>query len=613
MTQSERYDVVVIGSGHAGIEAALAAAKLGCRTLIATINIDNIGLMPCNPSIGGPAKGQIVAEIDALGGEMGRAADETHIQLKVLNRSRGPAVQCLRSQNDKQHYNQYMKSRVFSQANLDVRQTMIQSLIIEMGAVIGCITELGKQIYASCIVITTGTFLNGQMHIGLNSFSGGRVGELAAQSLSDSFRKHLRLGRLKTGTPPRLDARSIDFSALTVQPGDKEFLHFSFRTPFSTRYQNQVDCYLTRTTLATHEIILKNLDRSPMYTNVIQGIGPRYCPSIEDKVVRFSDKDTHQIFIEPEGRFTNEIYPQGLNTSLPEDVQEDMLKTMPGLAEVKILKPGYAVEYDFVYPDQLHHTLETKPLKNLFLAGQINGTSGYEEAAGQGIIAGINAALKAQSRPPFILTREDSYIGTMIDDLITKAIFEPYRMLTSRSEYRLILRQDNATQRLSEKAHEIGMLTDDEINIIRKRTTTIKSIISRWKNENATHSHALRYGLNKKQSLYDLLKRPEINIDDIDPSIPEDTRLLFQCAATEIKYEGYLAKQQREIDKLKRLQTRTIPKDLNYNLILGLRNECREKLSMQRPLTIGESMRIAGVNPADIMIIIGYMDYHGIK
>lgn len=613
MAHTESFDVIVVGSGHAGIEAALAAAKLGCKTLMATINIDNIGLMPCNPSIGGPAKGQIVGEIDALGGEMGYAADATHIQLKILNRSRGPAVQCLRSQNDKRDYNQHMKTRVFAQSNLDVRQVAIDALLIENNIVKGCVTTLGKTLYATCVVITTGTFLNGRMHVGLQSFKGGRIGEMSSESLSDSFRKYLTLGRLKTGTPPRLDARSIDFGVLAVQPGDPEFLHFSFRTPFSTKYKDQVDCYLTRTTPETHKIILSNLDRSPMYTNVIQGVGPRYCPSIEDKVVRFADKESHQIFIEPEGRHTHEIYPQGLNTSLPEDVQESLLKSMPGLSSVKILKPGYAVEYDFVHPSQLHHTLETKPLKNLYLAGQINGTSGYEEAAGQGIIAGINAGLRAQNRPAFVLTREESYIGTMIDDLINKEIFEPYRMLTSRSEYRLLLRQDNATRRLSEKAHEIGMLTDDEIHAIRFNAQEIEAIKTKWRNATTNQTQMSAHKIATKQSLYDFIKRPEIGIDDIEPNIPEANRERFLAAATEIKYEGYLFKQQREVEKLKRLQGRVIPDGLAYLEIQGLRNECREKLRTHRPKTIGDAMRIAGVNPADIMIVIGYMDYHGIK
>jgi len=606
---SQHYDVIVIGSGHAGIEAALAASKLGCSTLMATINIDNIGLMPCNPSIGGPAKGQIVGEIDALGGEMGKAADATHIQLKILNRSRGPAVQCLRSQNDKRDYNDHMKRRVFSQANLDVRQTMIHSLIIENNEVIGCVTDLGKPLYAKAVVITTGTFLNGNMHIGLQSFKGGRIGESSAESLSDSFRKHLRLGRLKTGTPPRLDSRSIDFGVMTVQPGDKEFLHFSFTTPYSEKYKNQVDCFLTRTTPETHKIILANLDRSPMYANVIQGVGPRYCPSIEDKVVRFADKESHQIFIEPEGRNTNEIYPQGLNTSLPEDVQEALLKSMPGLSAVKILKPGYAVEYDFVYPDQLYPTLETRPLKNLFLAGQINGTSGYEEAAGQGIIAGINAGLRATQKPPLILTREDSYIGTMIDDLITKNIYEPYRMLTSRSEYRLILRQENAIFRLSETAYKVGMLTEEEIGIVREKKASVDHLISRWKTQSTTPEQMKKYGLSTKIHVADLLKRPEVNVLEMTDTapLPQDQEI-HTIASTEIKYEGYLTKQRREIEKLQRFDQREIPDHLNLDTIMGLRKESREKLKKFKPKTLHDAKKIAGVNPADIMILVAHMD-----
>jgi len=604
----EQYEVIVVGSGHAGVEAALAASKMGCKVLMATINVDNIGLMPCNPSIGGPAKGQIVGEIDALGGEMGLAADATHIQLKILNRSRGPAVQCLRSQNDKRQYNAYMKRRVFAQDNLDVEQTMIEGLIIENDQVLGCVTQLGKPIYANAVVITTGTFLNGQMHVGLNATAGGRVAEISAISLPESFRKYLKMGRLKTGTPPRLNSRSIDFSKMTIQPGDSEFLRFSFRTPYSEKFKNQIDCYLTRTTEKTHQIILGNLDRSPMYTNVIQGRGPRYCPSIEDKVVRFADKLSHQIFIEPEGLDTNEIYPQGMNTSLPEDVQLAMLRSMPGLEAVKIIKPGYAVEYDFVYPNQLLPTLETTPLKNLFLAGQINGTSGYEEAAGQGIIAGINAALRAKGQPGFTLSREESYIGTMIDDLIHKDIVEPYRMLTSRSEYRLVLRQDNAPFRLSEKAYSIGMLTDAEIEIVRARRNAVTALIHRWKKEKADDNLRSEWGVSDKLTIADCIKRTNFT-PRTDSNNPLDIEI-NRMAAVEIIYEGYLTKQQKEIEKLEKMHTRVIPPTVSYLEIEGLRKESREKLEASRPLTIGAAKQLSGVNPADILILVAYLERH---
>jgi len=608
---TSHYDVIVIGSGHAGIEAALAASKLGCSTLLATINVDNIGLMPCNPSIGGPAKGQIVSEIDALGGEMGLAADATHIQLKILNRSRGPAVQCLRSQNDKRAYNDYMKRRVFQQDHLDVEQTLIDGLIIIDDTVTGCITHLGKAIYAKAVVITTGTFLNGKMHVGLTATSGGRVAEISAVSLPESFRKYLRMGRLKTGTPPRLNRRSIDFTKMTVQPGDNEFLRFSFRTPYSEKFKNQIDCYLTRTTTATHHIILNNLDRSPMYTKVIQGLGPRYCPSIEDKVVRFADKPSHQIFIEPEGIDCNEIYPQGMNTSLPEDVQLAMLRTMPGLEDVKIIKPGYAVEYDFVYPDQLLPTLETKPLRNLFLAGQINGTSGYEEAAGQGIIAGINAGLRALNRPGFTLSREDSYIGTMIDDLIHKEIIEPYRMLSSRSEYRLILRQENAPFRLSEKAHSIGMISTDDLTVVQTKKDAIKSLIARWKKESASPEQLHHWNLTEKITIFDLIKRTNADLFATAAigDNPAETEIK-RMAAIEIVYEGYLSKQQKEIEKLQKMQNRVIPTTIRYAAIDGLRKESREKLEKFRPVTIGDAKKLAGVNPADVLILVAHIERH---
>jgi tRNA uridine 5-carboxymethylaminomethyl modification enzyme len=605
----EYYDVIVIGSGHAGIEAALASAKLGCATLMATINVDNIGLMPCNPSIGGPAKGQIVGEIDALGGEMGRAADATHIQLKILNRSRGPAVQCLRSQNDKRAYNDHMKQRVFNQPNLDVQQAQIVGLLIENNEVVGCVTELGKQLFAKAVVITTGTFLNGKMHIGLQTSIGGRVAEISAVSLPESFRRYLRMGRLKTGTPPRLNKLSIDFGKMTVQPGDNEFLRFSFTTPYSEKFKNQVNCYLTRTTTETHNIILNNLDRSPLYTKAIQGLGPRYCPSIEDKVVRFSDKPDHQIFIEPEGLHTNEIYPQGLNTSLPEDVQLAMLRTMPGLENVKIIKPGYAVEYDFVYPDQLHPTLETHPLKNLFLAGQINGTSGYEEAAGQGIIAGINAAHRALGRPGFTLNRQESYIGTMIEDLITKEIVEPYRMLTSRSEYRLVLRQENAIFRLSEKAYAIGMLSSDEIQLIRDKKSAIESRIKVWRKEKALPELTSHIKTNDLITTADLIKRSNGATETLSLN-PEDYNdsEIRKMAAIEIIYEGYLNKQNKEIEKLNKMMDRIIPDDINYTQIEGLRKESRENLSRIKPTTIGIAKKMAGVNPADILVLIAYLE-----
>lgn len=607
---NKKYDVLVVGSGHAGIEAALAPARMGCKTAVITTSINNIGLMPCNPSIGGPAKGQIVGEIDALGGEMGRCADATHIQLKVLNRSRGPAVQCLRSQNDKPLYNDYMKNKLLNEEKIDIIEEEVTELLVENETIKGIKTSKGDEYRSQTVIITTGTFLKGIMHTGMEQTEGGRIGELSPKSLSESLKKYFRLGRLKTGTPPRLHKNSIDYSKMTIQPGDDEFLRFSFRTERNDNYKNQVPCYLTRTTLNTHDIILNNLDRSPLYAKVIKGVGPRYCPSIEDKIVRFKDKDSHHIFIEPESRHTDLIYPQGLNTSLPADVQESFLKTMPGLEECKIIKYGYAVEYDFIYPDQLKHTLESKAVKNLFFAGQINGTSGYEEAAGQGIIAGINAALNVKKEPSFILTREEAYIGALIDDLITKPIYEPYRMLSSRAEYRLLLRQDNPHFRLSEKAFERGLLSKDEIRLVQNEKEEMNTLIKKWTKTSTPESINKQLNLQQKVPIINIVRRPEVNIKTLREHelISRENMVAAEKAIIEIKYEGYIKKQEQEIKKIKKQEQKRIPKDINFHNVLGLRKECQDKLSESRPQTIFEAKKIAGVNPADIIVLLNFIE-----
>ena len=601
------YDVIVMGGGHAGVEASLAASRLGCRVAMVTLRTDKIGYMPCNPSIGGPAKGQIVGEIDALGGAMGYAADQTHIQMKVLNRSRGPAVQCLRAQSDKADYNQFMVNLVTSDPNVDVIEDEVVGLVVESMEVVGIHTKTA-QYSCKSFVLTSGTFMNGVMHTGLQQSSGGRVGEASVRPISDWLHQYFKLGRLKTGTPPRLDKDTINYDALVIQPGDDEWLRFSFNTPYSDRYKHQKACHLSRTNDRTHSIILGNLDRSPMYTNVIQGKGPRYCPSIEDKVVRFKDNPSHHIFIEPEGWTAQEVYPQGLNTSLPEDVQEALVHSMVGLEEATILRYGYAVEYDFVYPSQLNSTLETRSIKGLFLAGQINGTSGYEEAAGQGLIAGINAGLKSQGRDPFVLSREDSFIGTMIDDLITKDIYEPYRMLTSRSEYSLLLRQDNATRRLSERGFDIGLLTHDQIEKIRQEHNEINECVKRWRKESTSPEIMTEFGLSHKKKLTDIIKRPELTIDhELFAGQSAQQRDITQKALVEVKYAGYVAKQEQDILKIQQSDKLLIPEHINVDQILGLKEESRQKIKDYKPKTIYDAKRIAGINPADIMILIGYL------
>jgi tRNA uridine 5-carboxymethylaminomethyl modification enzyme len=628
----KEYDVIVVGAGHAGVEAALSAARLGCRTLIITINCDTIALMPCNPAVGGPAKSQLVSEIDALGGQMGLTTDLTYLQMKMLNMAKGPAVRSLRAQSDKKLYNILMKKFVEEQLNLDVKQDTVEELIVNKNNEIeGVRTKMDVIYRAPAVVICTGTFLNGIVHIGLKHFEAGRAGEFSAKALSSSL-KHvgLRLGRLKTGTTPRLDRRSIDFSKMLIQPGDEPPKHFSFLWQYrelgmdvpenpQAKYE-QIPCHLTHTNLKTHKLILANLDRSPLYSGKISSVGPRYCPSIEDKVVRFKDKESHQVFIEPEGRFTTEMYTQGMNTSLPEDVQREMLRTMDGLENVEVIRPGYAIEYDYVPPSQLTRTLETRDIKGLFLAGQINGTSGYEEAASQGLVAGINAAMKAKHKDPLVLRRDDSYIGTLIDDLITKEIEEPYRMMTSRSEYRLLLRQDNADLRLTQKGRDVGLIDNNRYSFFEMKRKAINDITEKFKrtkiSPSAENIKKIGVEINNTYLLSDLLKFPNIGFSNI-AGLVQDAPGIPECVSDQVevslKYEGYIDRQYEQIEKFKDLEDKPIPQNIDYNSVKGISNEARHKLIKLKPSSVGQASRIAGVNPADISVLLIYMKANSCK